>query len=81
MSIQAQILDLLVEVRARTGAAVVFISHDLGVVHHLADDVLVMKDGEVVESGDVDAVFTRPAHPYTRRLLAALPVLPAAEAA
>ena len=81
VSIQAQILDLLVEVRARTGAAVVFISHDLGVVHHLADDVLVMKDGEVVESGDVDAVFTRPAHPYTRRLLAALPVLPAAEAA
>lgn len=81
VSIQAQILDLLVEVRARTGAAVVFISHDLGVVHHLADDVLVMKDGEVVESGDVDAVFARPAHPYTRRLLAALPVLPAAEAA
>ena len=81
VSIQAQILDLLVEVRARTGAAVVFISHDLGVVHHLADDVLVMKDGGVVESGDVDAVFTRPVHPYTRRLLAALPVLPAAEAA
>ena len=81
VSIQAQILDLLVEVRARIGAAVVFISHDLGVVHHLADDVLVMKDGEVVESGDVDAVFTRPAPPYTRRLLAALPVLPAAEAA
>ena len=81
VSIQAQILDLLVEVRARTGAAVVFISHDLGVVHHLADDVLVMKDGGVVESGDVDAVFTRPAHPYTRRLLAALPVLPAARAA
>ena len=81
VSIQAQILDLLVEVRARTGAAVVFISHDLGVVHHLADDVLVMKDGEVVESGDVDAVFARPAHPYTWRLLTALPVLPAAEAA
>ena len=81
VSIQAQILDLLVEVRARTGAAIVFISHDLGVVHHLADDVLVMKDGQVVESGDVDTVFTRPAHPYTRRLLEALPSLPAAEAA
>ena len=81
VSIQAQILDLLVEVRARTGAAVVFISHDLGVVHHLADDVLVMKDGEVVESGDVDAVFARPAHPYKRRLLAPLPLQPPAEAA
>ncbi|TFH53120.1 ABC transporter ATP-binding protein [Actinomyces viscosus] len=81
VSIQAQILDLLVEVRARTGAAIIFISHDLGVVHHLADDVLVMKDGQVVESGDVDTVFTRPAHPYTRRLLEALPSLPAAEAA
>ena len=81
VSIQAQILDLLVEVRARTGAAIVFISHDLGVVHHLADDVLVMKDGQVVESGDVDAVFTRPTHPYTRRLLEALPTLLEAEAA
>ena len=81
VSIQAQILDLLVEVRARTGAAIVFISHDLGVVHHLADDVLVMKDGQVVESGDVDAVFTQPTHPYTRRLLEALPTLLEAEAA
>ena len=81
VSIQAQILDLLVEVRARTGTAIVFISHDLGVVHHLADDVLVMKDGQVVESGDVDAVFTQPTHPYTRHLLEALPTLLEAEAA
>ena len=81
VTIQAQILDLLVEVRARTGTAIVFISHDLGVVHHLADDVLVMKDGQVVESGDVDAVFTQPTHPYTRHLLEALPTLLEAEAA
>ena len=76
VSIQAQILDLLVDLRARTGAAIIFISHDLGVVHHLADDVLVMKDGRVVESGDVDEVFRNPSHPYTRLLLRALPRLP-----
>ncbi|WP_172191862.1 dipeptide ABC transporter ATP-binding protein [Actinomyces faecalis] len=76
VSIQAQILDLLVHLRARTGAAIVFISHDLGVIHHLADDVLVMKDGQVVESGEVDEVFHHPQHPYTKRLLAALPQLP-----
>lgn len=83
VSIQAQILDLLVQVRARTGAALLFISHDLGVVHHLADQVVVMKDGRIVESGDVDQVFHSPAHPYTRQLLEALPSLPAtgAEAA
>ncbi|MDY3679661.1 MAG: ABC transporter ATP-binding protein [Actinomyces urogenitalis] len=79
VSIQAQILDLLVQLRARTGAAIVFISHDLGVIHHLADDVLVMKDGQVVESGEVDEVFHHPQHPYTQRLLAALPRLPEEE--
>ena len=81
VSVQAQVLDLLARVRAETGTALVLISHDLGVVHHLADRVLVMKDGRVVESGDVDAVFTQPTHPYTRDLLAALPALPVAVAA
>ncbi|HEX5859485.1 MAG TPA: ABC transporter ATP-binding protein [Microbacterium sp.] len=77
VSIQAQVLDLLVELRERTGVALLFISHDLGVIHHIADRVLVMKDGRVVEQGDVHDVFTEPRHPYTRQLLASLPTVPA----
>ena len=75
VSIQAQVLDLLAEIRAADGTALLFISHDLGVVHHLADRVLVMRDGAVVEQGHVDDVFTYPRHDYTRTLLAALPTL------
>ncbi|MDR2564938.1 MAG: ABC transporter ATP-binding protein [Bifidobacteriaceae bacterium] len=77
VSIQAQILDLLAELNERTGTALVFISHDLGVVHHLVDDVLVMHRGRVVEEGPVDRVFTAPSHPYTQGLLAAVPRLQA----
>ncbi|WP_327582937.1 ABC transporter ATP-binding protein [Nonomuraea sp. NBC_00507] len=73
VSIQAQVLDLLADIQAEYGTAMVFISHDLGVVHHIADRVLVMKDGRVVEEGDVDDVFTRPRHPYTQALVAAVP--------
>jgi peptide/nickel transport system ATP-binding protein len=58
----------------------VFISHDLGVVHHISDEVLVMKDGRVVERGSTDRVFRSPEHPYTRSLLAAVPRLTAAGA-
>ncbi|MFB4278053.1 dipeptide ABC transporter ATP-binding protein [Nonomuraea sp. MTCD27] len=76
VSIQAQVLDLLAELQHEYGTAMVFISHDLGVVHHLADRVLVMKDGRVVEEGNVDEVFSRPRHPYTRDLVAAVPRLP-----
>ena len=76
VSIQAQVLDLLADLRDRTGVALLFISHDLGVVHHIADRVLVMKDGRVVEEGDVHEVFTGPRHPYTQQLLASLPELP-----
>lgn len=76
VSIQAQVLDLLADLRDRTGVALLFISHDLGVIHHVADRVLVMKDGQVVEQGDVHDVFTGPRHPYTQRLLASLPTLP-----
>src|SRR5690606_25963520 len=75
VSIQAQVLDLLADIQAEYGTAMLFISHDLGVVHHLADRVLVMKNGEVVEEGDVRAVFTRPVHPYTRALVDAVPRL------
>lgn len=76
VSIQAQVLDLLADLRDRTGIALLFISHDLGVIHHIADRVLVMKDGQVVERGPVHDVFTEPKHPYTQRLLASLPTLP-----
>ena len=79
VSIQAQILDLLADIQAKTQVGIVFISHDLGVVHHIADQVIVMKDGRIVESGDPDQVFNKPSHPYTKRLIAALPTIPSEE--
>ncbi|MFI6234760.1 dipeptide ABC transporter ATP-binding protein [Micromonospora sp. NPDC050784] len=75
VSVQAQVLDLLAELRASDGTALLFISHDLGVVHHLSDRVLVMHQGAVVEQGPVGDVFTYPRHDYTRSLLNALPTL------
>ncbi|GJF32071.1 ABC transporter ATP-binding protein [Kitasatospora sp. NE20-6] len=75
VSVQAQVLDLLADLRAALGVAYVFISHDLGVVHHIGDEVLVMKDGRTVESGDVGEVFAAPRHPCTRALLDAVPRL------
>jgi peptide/nickel transport system ATP-binding protein len=75
VSIQAQVLDLLADLQAALGVAYVFISHHLGVIYHVSDRVLVMKDGRVVESGDVEQIFTAPAHEYTRSLLAAVPRL------
>jgi oligopeptide transport system ATP-binding protein len=73
VSIQSQILNLLVDLRARLGIAYVFISHDLAVIRHVAEDVLVMYRGRVLERGPVDEVLTAPANPYTQRLLAASP--------
>jgi peptide/nickel transport system ATP-binding protein len=73
--IRAQVLDVLEDVQRRLGLGYVFISHDLGVVRRLCDHVLVMKDGRVVESGAVEAVFDAPRHPYTRALLEAVPRL------
>lgn len=73
VTIQAQILDLLVALQHRTGVSYLFISHDLGVIGHLSDRILVMKDGKVVEAGTPDEIFGRPAHPYTRELIASIP--------
>jgi peptide/nickel transport system ATP-binding protein len=73
LSIQAQVLDVLVDLQRRLGIAYVFVSHDLAVVHHIADRVLVMRGGEVVEAGDATTVFSAPSHEYTRELLRAVP--------
>ncbi|WP_248962865.1 dipeptide ABC transporter ATP-binding protein [Sphaerisporangium perillae] len=78
VSIQAQVLDLLADLQSELGVAYLFISHHLGVVHHVSDHVLVMKDGRVVESGDVRQIFTEPRAGYTRELLAAVPRIDAA---
>jgi peptide/nickel transport system ATP-binding protein len=75
VSIQAQVLDLLADLQAELGVSYLFISHDLGVIHHISDRVLVMSDGRVVEFGDADDVLLRPQHPYTQKLVASLPVL------
>jgi peptide/nickel transport system ATP-binding protein len=72
VSIQAQILDLFTRLRTDLGVALLFISHDLGVIRQVCDRVLVMKDGTVVEYGEVSAVFSTPRHPYTQALLATL---------
>jgi oligopeptide/dipeptide ABC transporter ATP-binding protein len=73
VSVQAQILNLLTDLRERLGLALLFISHDLSVVEHLSDRVAVMYLGRIVETGTVDDVFTRPRHPYTRALIDAIP--------
>jgi peptide/nickel transport system ATP-binding protein len=70
---QAQILDLMLELQEEFGMTIVFITHDLGVVAEIADDVVVMYLGWVVERGDVDSIFHDPKHPYTRALLRSIP--------
>jgi len=74
LSIQAQVLNLLVELQDELRLAYLFISHNLSVVHHFADDVMVMYLGRAVEQGTRDAIFEAPQHPYTRALLAASPI-------
>ncbi len=73
VSIQAQILELLADLKQKQGLALLLITHDLGIVRHHADKVCVLKDGEVVEAGTVAEVFAAPRHEYTRMLLAAQP--------
>ncbi|MFL5323113.1 MAG: ABC transporter ATP-binding protein [Microvirga sp.] len=73
VTVQAQILKLLAEIKARLGMAMLFITHDLGIVRKIADRVCVMTQGKIVEQGPVAEVFERPRHAYTQRLLAAEP--------
>jgi len=73
VTIQAQVLDLLAGLQERRGTAIILITHDLGVVARMADEVAVMYAGQIVEKGSVDDIFYRPAHPYTVGLRAAMP--------
>ena len=75
VTIQAQIIALLRSIQKEMGLAILFISHDMRVVYQLSQRVMIMKDGEIVESGDVEQVYFHPEHPYTKKLLEAAGIL------
>jgi peptide/nickel transport system ATP-binding protein len=75
VTIQAQILDLMLGLREKMGTSVILITHDLGVIAEMADRVAVMYAGRIVEQADIEELFDRPLHPYTQGLLASIPVL------
>jgi peptide/nickel transport system ATP-binding protein len=75
VTVQAEILDLMRDLRTKLNSAILLITHDMGVVADMADEILVMKDGRTVEHGSSDQIFNNPQHPYTKELLAAVPVL------
>jgi peptide/nickel transport system ATP-binding protein len=75
VTVQAEILDLMRGLKSRLNSAILLITHDMGVVADMADDILVMKDGHTVEQGTADQIFNRPQHPYSIQLLAAVPKL------
>jgi peptide/nickel transport system ATP-binding protein len=78
VSVQAQLLNLLQDLQDEYAMSYIFISHDLAVVRYMADEVMVMNDGEVVEIAGSDEIYSAPRHPYTRQLLAAMPRVPRA---
>jgi peptide/nickel transport system ATP-binding protein len=75
VTVQAEVLDLMRSLKDRLNSAILLITHDMGVVADMADEILVMKDGHTVEYGTADQIFNRPVHPYTQQLLAAVPKL------
>ena len=75
VKIQAQILDLINELKEKLGTSIMMITHDLGVIAEVADDVMVMYAGKIVEYGDADAIFEHPKHPYTHGLMGCIPKL------
>jgi len=75
VTVQAEVLDLMRSLKDRLNSAILLITHDMGVVADMADEILVMKDGHTVEFGTADQIFNRPVHPYTQQLLAAVPKL------
>jgi peptide/nickel transport system ATP-binding protein len=79
VTVQAAIMDLLVRLQGELGLTYIFVSHDLSLVRQIADTVTVLRDGRVVEDGTVEEIFARPAHAYTRALLAAIPATSAGE--
>ena len=79
VTVQAEILDLMRGLKDKLNSAILLITHDMGVVADMADEIIVMKDGLTVESGTADQIFNRPRHPYTRELLAAVPKLGASK--
>jgi peptide/nickel transport system ATP-binding protein len=79
VTVQAEILELMRNLRTRLNSAIILITHDLGVVADLADHIIVMKDGRIVERGSIEDIYYHPQHPYTKQLLAAVPHLGAHE--
>ena len=75
VTVQAEVLDLMRNLKDKLNSAILLITHDMGVVADMADEILVMKDGLTVEHGSADQIFNRPQHPYTQQLLAAVPKL------
>ncbi len=73
VSVQAQVLNLLNDLKHTLGFTAIFISHDLSVVHHISDRIIVMHEGHIIESGTADGIFHHPKEPYTRALVAAIP--------
>lgn len=74
VSIQAQIINLLMDLKDRTGMSMIFISHDLSIVRHVCDRMLVLHKGRVVETGKADEIYANPQHPYTKKLLDSIPL-------